>query len=151
MVKGMHRRHRAVSEVISSLIILLVVSVLGTFLYSNALTAMGNQEDYLKRDLRIEAGKAQERVRIVSALGSVSQDMLNITFMNYGRLDVKIVDIYVEGVRVTSYISGREDEILTQDLGTVSFTSPVPFVDDANYDLVIVSERGVTYAYSWMS
>ena len=84
-------------------------------------------------------------------MGSVSQDMLNITFMNYGRLDVKIVDIYVEGVRVTSYISGREDEILTQDLGTVSFTSPVPFVDDANYDLVIVSERGVTYAYSWMS
>jgi archaellum component FlaF (FlaF/FlaG flagellin family) len=147
----MPRRHRAVSEVISSLIILLVVSVLGTFLYSNALTIMGNQENFLKRDLRIEVGKAQERVRVVSAIGSVSLDTLNITFLNYGKLDVKIVDIYVESVRVTSYITGREDEILTQDLGTVSFTSPVPFVDGANYDLVIVSERGVTYAYSWKS
>ncbi len=136
---------------ISSLIILLVVSVSGTFLYSNALTAMGNQENLLRRDLRIGMGKAQERIRIVSALGSVSLDTLNITFLNYGKFDVKIIDIYVEGVRVTSYISGRGNEVLTLDLGTVSFASPVPFVGDANYDLVIVSERGVTYAYSWRS
>ena len=147
----MPKRHRAVSEVISSLIILLVVSVSGTFLYSNALTAMGNQENLLRRDLRIGMGKAQERIRIVSALGSVSLDLVNITFLNYGKLDVKIIDIYVEGVRVTSYISGRGNEVLTLDLGTVSFASPVPFVGDANYDLVIVSERGVTYAYSWRS
>ena len=147
----MPKRHRAVSEVISSLIILLVVSVSGTFLYSNALTMMGSQENYLRRDLRIEMGKAQERIRIVSALGSVSLDLVNITFLNYGKLDVKIIDIYVEGVRVTSYISGRGNEVLTLDLGTVSFASPVPFVGDANYDLVIVSERGVTYAYSWRS
>jgi archaellum component FlaF (FlaF/FlaG flagellin family) len=147
----MPKRHRAVSEVISSLIILLVVSVSGTFLYSNALTTMGNQENFLRRELRIEMGKAQERIRIVSALGSVSMDTLNITFLNYGKLDVKIIDIYVEGARVTSYISGRGNEVLTLDLGTVSFTSPVSFVDDANYDLVIVSERGATYAYSWRS
>ena len=147
----MPKRHRAVSEVISSLIILLIVSVSGTFLYSNALTAMGNQENFLRRDLRIGMGKAQERIRIVSAFGSVSLDTLNITFLNYGKLDVKIIDIYVEGVRVTSYISGRGNEVLTLDLGTVSFASPMPFVGDANYDLVIVSERGVTYAYSWRS
>ena len=136
---------------ISSLIILLVVSVSGTFLYSNALTAMGIQENFLRRDLRIGMGKAQERIRIVSALGSVSLDTLNITFLNYGKLDVKIIYVYVEGVRVTSYISGRGNEVLTLDLGTVSFASPVPFVGDANYDLVIVSERGVTHAYSWRS
>ena len=61
---------------ISSLILLLVVSVSGTFLYSNALTMMGNQENFLRRDLRIELGKAQERIRIVSALGSVSLDLV---------------------------------------------------------------------------
>ncbi len=141
-------RSRAVSEVIASLILLLIVSVLGTFLYTYTLTATGLQQSALQGEVLREAERAQERFRVIAVWWS-GADLLNLTILNYGRIDIKIVDVYVNGERVTSYHAGRGEEIYTSRWGRISFTSPVPIVDGGLYEIVVVSERGVSRAYSW--
>jgi len=141
-------RSRAVSEVIASLILLLIVSVLGTFLYTYTLTATGLQQSALQGEVLREAERAQERFRVIAVWWS-GADLLNLTVLNYGRIDIKIVDVYVNGERVTSYQAGRGEEIYTSRWGRISFTSPVPIVDGGLYEIVVVSERGVSRAYSW--
>jgi hypothetical protein len=64
---------------------------------------------------------------------------------------MRIVDLYVNGVRVSTYLGGLGGVIPTSGLTTVSFTSPVGVVQDSLYQFVIISERGVTHVHSWQS
>ncbi len=139
----MIKRSRAVSEVIASLIMLLIVSVLGTYLYSYSLTETGVQQNNLEGDIQTEAGRAQERFKVIACI--YEGNLLNLTVLNYGRLDIKIVDIYLDSNRV-ALSPGKE--IYTSDLGLISFTYP-GLVPDVLYEIVIVSERGVSHVYSW--
>lgn len=140
---------RAVSEVIASLVLLLIVSVLGTFLYSYSLSATGFRQNVLQGDVLMKAERAQERFRVIAVWWSGSGDLLNLTILNYGRLDIEIADIYVNGEKVTDHISGQGEEIYTSSLRQASFTSPVPISTGVLYEIVIVSERGVSHVYSW--
>ena len=139
----MIKRSRAVSEVIASLIMLLIVSVLGTYLYSYSLTETGVQQNNLEGDIQTEAGRAQERFKVIACI--YEGNLLNLTVLNYGRLDIKIVDVYLDSNRVA--LSPGE-EIYTSDLGLISFTYP-GLIPDVLYEIVIVSERGVSHVYSW--
>jgi len=142
---------RAVSEVIASLILLLIVSVLGTFLYSYTLTATELQQNTLEGEVQREGERAQERFKVISVWWSGSGDLLNLTVLNYGRLDIEIVDVYVNGEGVTDYHSGRNEEIFTLKWRRISFISPEPISDGSIYEIVIVSERGVSHVHSWES
>lgn len=139
----MIKRSRAVSEVIASLIMLLIVSVLGTYLYSYSLTETGVQQNNLEGDIQTEADRAQERFKVIACI--YEGNLLNLTVLNYGRLDIKIVDIYLDSNRV---VLSPGKEIYTSDLGLISFTYP-GLVPDVLYEIVIVSERGVSHVYSW--
>jgi len=144
-------RERAVSEVLASLILLLIVSVLGTSLYSYTLTATGFQQSALQGEVRRDAERAQERFKVIAVWWSGSGDLLNLTVLNYGKLDLKIVDIYVNGKRATVFHSGRGDEIYTLRWKRISFNSPVSISADTSYEIVVVSERGVSIVHSWES
>ena len=147
----MSSRSRAVSEVIASLVLLLIVSVVGTTLYSYTLTVTGLEQNELQGEIQTEAARAKERFRIVSVWWSGVGDQLSMTILNYGRLDIKILDVYVDGERVISYQEGRGEEIFTSRLGRVNFTSPVSLSTDVRYEIVVISERGVSHVYSWES
>ena len=140
---------RAVSEVVASLILLLIVVVLGTFLYGYAVTLTGEQDEAFKGEIATEAEKAQERFRVLAVWWDGSSDDLNLTILNYGRLDIEIVDAYVNGRMVESYYAGRRLPILTSQLGRVRFRAPVPVTEGSLYDIVLVSGRGVSYVYRW--
>lgn len=144
------RRGRGVSEIIASLMLLLIVTVLGTFLYSYTLTSTGLQQSYLRSQVELESERAEERFRVVSVLW-LGDDKLNVTILNYGLIDVTIADVYVNGVRVSTYHGGRGEEIYTSELGWICFESPIPIEEGSSYEITIVSERGVTYAYLWES
>ena len=127
--------------------ILLIISALGTFLYNYTLTTLGYQQDVLQKDIQISANRAQERIRVVAIWWSDSCDVLNLSILNYGRYDIKIVDVYVNNERVTSFLSGCGETISTLKLGWIGFVSPVSITPDTLYDVVIVSERGVSHVY----
>ena len=136
---------------IASLILLLIVSVLGTSLYSYTLTATGFRQNALQGKVQREAERAQERFRVIAVWWSGSGDLLKLTVLNYGKLDLKIVDIYVNGERATVYQSGRGEEIYTSKWKRISFNSPVPISADTSYEIVVVSGRGVSIVHSWES
>ncbi len=147
----MSRRRKAVSEVVASLVILLIISVLGTSLYSFSTTVMRSQQESLQNDIEIETARAKERLKVVYVVWDGSSDDLNVSVLNCGRLEMRIVDMYVNGVKVSTYLGGLGDVIPTSGLTTVSFTSPVGVVPDSLYQFVIISERGVTHVHSWQS
>jgi archaellum component FlaG (FlaF/FlaG flagellin family) len=139
----MLKRSRAVSEVIASLIIILIVSVLGTSLYSYTLTETQLKQDALQRDVQMESERAQERFSVIACVQD--GNLLNLTVLNYGSFDIEIVDVYINGDRFTLSPSKR---ILPSDLGHISITVPA-IIPDEIYEITVVSERGVSYVYNW--
>lgn len=147
----MPRRSRAVSEIVASLMLLLIVSALGTALYSYTLTISQVQHDELTSEMSRATERAQERVRVIAVWWSGTGDLLNMTVLNYGRVDVGIADVYVNDERVISYSFGRDEVIYTQKWAMLGFTSPKPITSGSTYEITIVSENGVPSVYVWES
>jgi len=125
----------------------LIISALGTFLYNITLTTIGYQQNVLHEEIRLAADKAQERLRVIAIWWGDSGNILNLTVLNYGKYDTKIVDVYVNNERVASYLSGRGEWITNLKLGRISFVSPMPITPETLYSIVIISERGVSHVY----
>ena len=147
----MLKRRRAVSEVVASLVILLVVSILGTSLYSFSLNVMRSQQENFFLQSRAEAFRAQERLKVVYVGWSGSDNTLNLTVLNHGKIEISLAEVYVNGEKVNSYNDGLGAKIVTSRLAGLSFTSPVNVAPDKLYQFVIVSERGVSHVHSWES
>lgn len=125
----------------------MIISTLGTFLYNITLTTIGYQQNVLHEEIRLAADKAQERLRVIAIWWGDSGNILNLTVLNYGKYDTKIVDVYVNNERVASYLSGRGEWITTLKLGRISFVSPIPITPETLYSIVVISERGVSHVY----
>ena len=76
----MHTSKRGVSEVIASLIVLLIVSILGTSIYSVSITMMQNQRDTIKWTSNIESNKYMEKIRILYVNWNITDVELEIFF-----------------------------------------------------------------------
>jgi flagellin-like protein len=150
MSKGaLLRDNRAVSEIVASLILLLIVVVLGTFLYGYAVSLTGEQSEAFKGEIATEAERAQERFRVLAVWWDGSSGDLNLTILNYGRLDIEIADVYVNGKPIESYYVGQRLPIYTSQLGRISFRSPVSVSEGSLYEIVLVSGTGVSHVYRW--
>jgi len=143
----MLNRRRGISEIIGSLMILLIISALGTILYNYSLDAMNYQKNVLESDIKIALDKAQVRIKVISTQSNYSANILNLTILNYGVCSVTIDDVYINNTRVQTYLDGQGTTILTMDLGHINFVSPIPIIQGALYDIVIVSLRGVTHVH----
>jgi DUF971 family protein len=148
---GLLHSRRGISEVLASLTLLLVIVSVATIFYSYSLTTMDSQRIALSSKVQAESDQAQERFRIISLLWPGSGDSLSVVVLNYGKLDIKVTDVYVQGRKVVSYSEGHDEEIYTSEWERIEFTSPAPISAGNEYELVVVSERGVSHAYVWES
>ena len=142
-----HNKH-GVSEIIASLILILIVSAAGVLAYSVSLTAFSSStSDFqLQTDQREE--KARERLVIIAVWWDLS-NQLNLTVLNYGRIDLAVDKVYVNGTVVATYLSGRGVRIGTWSVVSVKFVSPVSIVSGQTYAMIVVSERGSKNEISW--
>jgi len=143
----MLNRRRGISEIIGSLIVLLIVSTLGTYLYNHTLSIISYEQNALELEMTTAANRAQERLRIISIAWSPSYDQINITAYNYGEYETAVSDVYVNNVRVTNFFEGRYDDIGVKGLKKINFEPPVAVQPDTLYEIVIVSQRGVSHVY----
>ena len=143
----MPSRRRGVSEIIGSLIILLIVTTLGTYLYNHSLTIISYQQESLETELIIASERAQERLKITAIWWSPIYDVLNITVFNYGSSETQVSDVYINNERVVNYLSGRNQVIDSMELTKVVFEPPSLIDPETLFEIVIVSQRGVTHAY----
>ena len=145
----MFMKRRGVSEIISTIIIILIVSVSGSVLFVYSSGFFQEQQDSVLRESELSVNQAEEKFRVSSVLWNGVDDDLDIAVYNYGKADLKITDVYVDGVRVQTFTSGRNDLILTNKIKRIIFTSPVTITLGDSYTLNIVSSNGVSEIDNW--
>ena len=102
----MFRDRRGVSEVIASLILILIVSVAGVLLYSYSLSALGSSSSYFQLETSKEEEKVRERFQITAVWWDIS-NQLNLTIFNHGKIEIAIDAFYINGTQVSAFLSGR--------------------------------------------
>ena len=142
-------KRRGVSEIIATIMPIMIVSIAGTMLFAYSSNYIQNLNDQYQENNELTIGTAQERFKVSTVWWSGADDFLNLTVYNYGQNDIKITDVYIDGVQVSTYAFGRDTLILTEKLLQLGFTSPVTIVDGVEYRITIVSERGVSEIAYW--
>lgn len=137
---------RGVSEIIASLMMVLIVSVAGVALYSYSLSAFSSSGSsfQLQTDQREE--RARERFSMIAVWRD--GDQLNLTVLNYGKIDLAIDAVYINGSSVFfSESGGRGKIIATREWCSLNFTYST--LTGGIYEIVVVSERGSKDVVYW--
>ena len=142
-------KRRGVSEIIATIILIMIVSIAGTMLFAYSSNYIQSLNDQYQRNTEITTGTAQERFTITTVWWSGTDNFLNLTIYNYGQNDIQITDVYIDGVQVDTYSFGRNTVILTEKIIQLGVTSPVTIVDGVEYKITIVSKRGVSEIVYW--
>ncbi|MCB2171149.1 hypothetical protein KQH65_00255 [archaeon] len=140
---------RGISEIISTIIIIMIVSIAGTYLFAYSTTFIQTENDQYLTNNELEVGQTQERFTVSSVWWSGADDFLNITVYNFGQNDIRVSDVYVDGIRVSAFSYGRDTLILTEKLMKVGFTSPIAIISGSEYKITVVNSRGVTEVIYW--
>lgn len=144
---------RGVSEIIASLTVLIIVSVLGVMLYSISTGAMSEQQNNLLSKLSFEEEKARERFEIVGVeyTDDRSITLWVLNYSNDNTLKVTISSIYVNNQQASILMTPRTIEKNTVYPITVTLPSDMPnLTPDKSYNILVVSERGVGNACTWI-
>lgn len=149
MFCSLFQDRRGVSEIIASLLIVLVVSIAGAALYSYSSEAFASSSNsfQLLTDKREE--RARERFSII-AVWQDTDDQINVTILNHGKIDLTIDAVYIDGSAATIRI-GRGETITRGDLISLKFISPFSIEEGHTYEIIAVSERGSKDAVYWKS
>jgi hypothetical protein len=92
------QRRKAIGEIVASMILLLIASVLGSYIYSNSLRTSSEQSYFVREEIQTEENVAKERFVVINALvNKIDPKKIKIAIivMNYGQIDVDIDAIYV--------------------------------------------------------
>lgn len=148
MVRSLLRDRRGVSEVVASLILILIVSIVGAALYSNSVNMFGASSSSFLVQMERREESARERFSIVAVWWD-NDNQLNLTILNYGKIDLAIDAVYIDGTAVTAFVSGRGTTVTRKDIVPVKVNSPFTIQDGQTYELVVVSERGSRDVVYW--
>jgi len=141
-----HNRH-GVSEIIASLILVLIVTSAGVVAYSYSTGAFSSFTSLFQLDTNQKESQAQERFAII-AVWSNPPNQLNLTVLNYGQIDLTIDTVYINWTSVASF-GGRSTTIGKGAKIQISFTSPVTTQSGSTYEIIVVSTRGSKNAINW--
>jgi FlaG/FlaF family flagellin (archaellin) len=148
MHNALFHNKKGVSEVIASLILMLIVSVAGVIVYSYSLGTFNSSSSFLQSQTSNEEERTQERFSIIAVWWSTS-NQLNLTVLNYGRIEVAIDAVYVNGTAVSAFLSGKGITVGAGQLVWVKFTSPFSILSGNVHEILAVSERGGKNAVFW--
>jgi len=146
MLRSLFHDKRAVSEIVASLIIVLIVSVAGVALYSYSLGAFSSSSSSFQLQTSQKEEQARERLSII-AIWWDNVNQLNLTVLNYGKIELAIDAVYIYGTPV-SIDEGRGTVIVPGKKVHVKFTL-TGLVSDETYGILAVSERGSKDVVYW--
>jgi len=108
------------------------------------------QQNSLKYELDRATAEAQERFNIIS-LVKLDQNTIEITVFNYGKIDINVSDIYINGMMTNYHVKhnnginidiAKRENIIINDVNFI-------FLNGDIYNILVVSGRGVGSAYLW--
>ena len=141
------RNNRGISEIIASLLLLLIVSVAGAALYSFSLSAFSSSSSTFQQQTIQREEQARERFQITAVWWN-TVNQLNLTILNYGKIDIAVDAVYINGTPA-SISSGRGAIVGTGELFSVKLAFSVLIQDGQTYEIVAISERGSKNAAYW--
>jgi len=127
---------------------ILIVSIVGAALYSNSVNMFGASSSSFLVQMERREESARERFSIVAVWWD-NGNQLNLTILNYGKIDLAIDAVYIDGTAVTAFVSGRGTTVTRKDIVPVKVNSPFTIQDGQTYELVVVSERGSRDVVYW--
>jgi len=142
------RSKRGVSEIIASVVLILIVSSAGIVAYTYSIGAFSSSASFFQLDTNSEEQQAQERFAII-AVWSNPPNQMNLTLFNYGQIGLAIAAVYVNWTPVSTYFLGIGTTIGNGALIQVSFASPISIQSGSTYEITAVSTRGSTNAINW--
>ena len=145
---SLFRDRRGVSEIIASLILVLIVTAAGTVAYSMSLSSFSQSSSLFRLQTGQREEKARERFLIIRVRNTTMGDQLNLTIFNYGEIEVTIDSAYVEGTKVID-LTGKGVIVGKEQLTTVQFISPVSIQSGVTYEILVASSRGGKNAVFW--
>ena len=148
IVHSLFRNKRGVSEIIASLILILIVTSAGVIAYSYSIGAFSSSTSLFQLDTKQKEKQTRERFATI-AVWSNTSNQLNLTVLNYGQIDLTIDTVYVNWTSVASYLGGKGTTIGKGALVQISFTSPVAIQSRSTYEIIVVSTRGSKNAINW--
>jgi flagellin-like protein len=142
------RNKRGVSEIIASVVLILIVSSAGVVAYSYSIGAFSSSTSIFQLDTNLKEQQAQERFAI-TAVWSNPPNQLNLTMFNYGQIGLTVDAVYVNWTPVSTYFAGRRTLFSDGTWIQVAFTSPIAIQSGSIYEIIVVSTRGSTNAIAW--
>ncbi len=143
------RTRRGVSEIVASMVLLVITASLGLILYNMALSSTGSQESSLVYETDYQEKISSERFSILS-VARTADDKINIDVMNYGKIDITLTDVYINGDRVIPFTAQK---LYTQEIIPIKIDNfplgPFNPNDQKEYNILLVSELGDKVAYTW--
>jgi len=131
---------RGVSEIIGSLIIILIVTIAGVAVYAYSLNAISVSSSELNQQTQVYSELAQERFEVIRVWNNDLH--FNVTVLNFGKTDLTIDAVYVNGAAVNDFLRGKGQTIGSGELVTVEFNSQITFSSGDVLRILVVSERG---------
>ena len=132
------RKKRGLSPIFSNILLILII-VLGMSFAFAFLTG------YVT-DFQLGRGSAIMELIEFEDVWFKNEDQIDITLYNYGKADVKIVSVYLDGIQI---FNGDNDEFLALSMGehdSIQISLPPhTLVENIVYKLRIVTERGSAF------
>ena len=110
----MYAKRRGVSDIISTVMVLLIISVAGGTLYAYSIDFFQRDSNQYLIKTELEINQNKEQFKIIDIWDN--EDFLNLTIYNHGSIDITISDVYFDGIRVKLFLFGRGEEITSESL-----------------------------------
>jgi flagellin-like protein len=140
--------NRGVSEVIASLILILVITVAGVVIYSYSVTAFSFSGSHFEQQTKLDQEQIRERFQVIHVWWD-SSNQLNLTILNYGQIDIAVSSVYINGTVVQQFFGDRSVSVGVGELVWVRFASPLPIQLGTVSEILVVTERGGKNSVSW--
>ncbi len=132
-----------VSEIVASMLLLLIILAIGSFLYLYLYQRAFYQQQVVSQEITEEEFKVQQQLTILFAVGSSLDNKVTIIFAT-GPVGVKVYSIYVNNTLVEGFSSSTYNPT---GVYNITVTSPITLVSDSHIIVRIVFEGGIADAW----
>lgn len=140
------RDKRAVSPVFSTVALILVV-VLGMSMLFAYFT------DYVTHFQRGQGSAIMELIEIEDVWFK-NRQLINLTIYNYGKVDIKITSLYIDGEPVVFFDNEKNVNLIEIQVGkhgSIRVQPSNPLTNSTNYHFKLVTERGSIFEGEYTS
>ena len=143
------QHRRGISELYASVILLIIISSMGTILYSYAIETALNYEENIMHQEEIKSKKLMEKYSIIYIKWNNDTERFKISIFNYGTYDIEIGEIYINNEIVKSNSDNKDIKIESYQIKEISINTTIKIMDNVLYEILVTTKNGSTKNFKW--